>query len=418
MNLPTIDRTSITGGPAVVLHNAGYFFSKEPIALPLALNPYAIESDAYGKIDDRADDQPPKLPLKLVGEWEHLNILNPFVSMQVGQRIFGADLPLDLLSLTDDVVTRFHASAVTKPPDLTFASKSILLDTVEFTLMRKNNTARTAADAFFTKYALRSAGVHYEISYGADTTDPITFNTAAADLAAALNALPGIVADGGVAVTGTYKRGFTVTWVAVGARATPFTAAFTGFPAGTAFQQTVTAEGSGGQAEVRLLKLTPWTDAYGALDREKVITQPYQLTWGAGAPWDAFTTDEGIAVKWNLANLEPVPSDAEGVLNYMFGGLDAEVDCIPQGPTEDDIAAALNLQGAGAVRGRSMNADAHDLEIQNDGVYFCLYGAALNAFTQRWAAKQRRVGAVTFKSTRVLTGGAFADVAYLGVAAP
>src|SRR6266571_140527 len=135
MNLPTIDRTAITGGPAVVLFNDAYFFTKEPIALPLALSPFAVESDAYGKIDERADDQPPKLPLKLVGEWEHLDILNPFLGMQVGERIFGVDVPLDLLSLTDNVVTRFHAAAVSKPPDLTFAAKSILLDTVEFTLM-------------------------------------------------------------------------------------------------------------------------------------------------------------------------------------------------------------------------------------------------------------------------------------------
>jgi hypothetical protein len=418
MQLPTIDRTTITGGPAVVLFNDGYFFSKEPIALPLALDPFAIESDAYGPIDQRADDQPPKLPLKLVGEWEHLSILNPFLSKQVGERIFGEDVPLDLLSLTDLVITRFHAAAVSKPPDLTFAAKSVLLDTVEFTLMRKNNTARTDADSFFSKYALTGAGVYYEITYGADTTDPITFNATAAALQALLNALPGIAADGGVVVTGTYKSGYTVTWNNAGARATAFTGAFTGFPTGTAFAQTVTAAGSGGQAEVRTIAITPYTAAFGALDREKVITQPYLLGWGDDPPWDEWTTDEGITVKWSLANLEPVPNDAEGPINYMFSGIDAEVECIPQGPTEEDIAAALNLQGAGAVRGRSLNADARDLIIQNDGVYFALYGANLSAFTQRWSAKQRRVGAVKFKPTRVLSGGIIQDLAYIGVAAP
>jgi len=417
MSLPVIDRTIISSGAAIAIYNGKYFWTRDPIELPLALDPFAINADALGIIDLRADDKPPKLPLKLVGAWENLSTLNPFLSAVPGAVVFGADIPLDILRLTDDVMTRFWSAMVTKPPDLTFAAKEILLDTTEFTLMRKNNTAKTAANSFYQTFNLRdSANVYYTLTYGANTTGHLAFNSTAAQIATALNLLASITADGGVTVTGTYKAGFTVTWVTNGDRAGAITATFTGFPSGAALAEVTTQNGSGGLPEIRTHKITPLTQAYGSLDRTTIITQPYEVQWGL-TPFDSFSTEAGSKVTWTVG-LTEIPHDTETVVNYLFDSLDAQLELVPYGPTADQLIAKLNLQDAGATRGRSLFTQGADLNLVNTGVYFRMYSAVFVGFSERWGRNVRSVGSARFRPTRSLVGGVLSDIAFLGTAAP
>lgn len=418
MSLPVIDRTIISAGPAVAIYNSKYFWTRDPVELPLALDPFVINADAYPFLDLRADDKPPKLPLKLVGAWENLSTLNPFLSAVPGAVVFGADVPLDLLRLTDDVLTRFHSAMVTKPPDLTFAAKEILLDTTEFTLMRKNNTAKTAANSFYQTYNLRdSANIHYTLTYGANTTGNLAFNSTAAQISTALNLLASITADGGVTVTGTYKTGFTITWVTNGDRAGAVTATFTGFPTGTTFTEATTQNGTGSLPEIRTHKITPITQAYTSLDRTTIITQPYEVQWGLVSPFDSFSTEAGSKVSWTV-NLTEIPHDTETVVNYLFDSMDAQLELVPYGPTADQLIAKLNLQDSGATRGRSLFAQSADLNLLNTGVYFRLYAAAFVGFTERWGRNQRSVSTARFRPTRQLVSGILSDIAFLGTAAP
>jgi len=343
MSLPTQDRTLIAGGPAVVIWDSAYFYSKAPIVLPRSLNTFAIDSDAVGKLDERRDPKPFDLPLDLVGEWENLDKLNPFLSLPVGSFLFGADSPLDVLRLTDDVVTRFHSAAVFSPPNITFSPRAVLLGTVGFKLMRKNNVAKTDANSYFQRYNLRdSATINYTITYGADTTTALAFNATAAQVQTALNALASITADGGVTVSGSYKGGYTVTWVTNGDRVGAFTGALTGFPTGSAFAESVTQNGTGGTPEIRVIRITPYANAYAAqaISVAAIITQPYKLSWLSNG---TFTLTYGGDTTTAL-DFDATAQEVEDALNALAsvtaaGGLDVT------GAYEDDWVVTFRTNG-------------------------------------------------------------------------
>jgi hypothetical protein len=512
MGLPVTDRTLVNGGPAIAIFNGGYFFSATPINLPMSHTTFQIPSDVYQNVDVRVNDDVFKLNFKPVGEWESLPLLFPFMSLIPGTFVFGADVPLAILSVVDDQVTYFYAAAVTQMPNITLGATETLLDNVEFTILRKNLTDRTAANSLYSTYNLRDAAtVNYTITYGANTTAAINFNDTTATVQTRLNALASITADGGVVVSGTYKSGYTVTWNTNGARATVFTWTLTGFPPNAVGGYTVTQAGAGGTVEIRLLKISPYTDSYSALGVSQIITQPYECQWlsngtftltygantttalaynitagalstainllasitaaggvtvagnvndgwvitfvtngartaitgtptgmppatavkvtqtqtGTGSvvsiqtivlyPWSQFVTLTGVKVNFTLG-LSPRITDVEGTTNFRFMSLTVRAELQPDAVIWSDILQALLYQGAGAARGRSMNAGSQNLDIANTGVFVRLYGANLVVSPLHYGANQDRVGILAWESTRVVSGGVVNDLFYTGTA--
>lgn len=510
MPLPVTDRTTIAGGPAAIIFNGGKFYSAEPIELPANVELFDIPSDAFQVLDRRVNDERFSMSFKLVGEWESLSVLYPYLGTVPGTLIFGADVPLDVLSLTDDVVTRFHAAAITKQPNLRLAPTETLLENVDFTFLRKNLTGRTEDNSLFTQYNLRLAT--FTLTYSSAIAAQL-FNVTAAALQTALNANATITSDGGVVVTGTYKSGFTVTWNTVGVRATALTGTVSGFPTGTTVDVAVTQAGTVSLVEIRTVKLQPWVDTYGAISVSSIVTQPYEARWlsngtftityganttsslafnasssqvqtalnalasitSAGgvtvsgdlnddwvvtfntvgartaftgavltmpggtsltervtttgsatvahvvrlklSPWASFGSQGGIGVTF-AEQFEDRITDADGLSNIRFMGLTVRAEWIPDGVTDAQILAAQKVQGAGAERGRSLNSGSQNLDIVNTGVFVRLYGANLAATNLRYAANADRVGTIAFEATRVISGGAVSNMAFVGTAAP
>ncbi len=146
-----------------------------------------------------------------------------------------------------------------------------------------------------------------------------------------------------------------------------------------------------------------------------IITQSYNIAWGTGAPWSSLQTRDGVVVDFDLG-LEPVETDAEGLVDLTLARLTASAKMRPVGLTEAQILAALALQGTGSARGRSLNAGGQTLSIAGTGgqVSVVLNGANLKTADQLFGAKSLRIDQITFVSTRNFAFGAPAPVFTVG----
>jgi hypothetical protein len=138
-----------------------------------------------------------------------------------------------------------------------------------------------------------------------------------------------------------------------------------------------------------------------------IITQPYTAAWGNKAGFTDLDTMAGFNVEFQVAYSDDM-TDRHGMLNRRLKTVSARVRCDPIGPTRQQILAALEIQGNGAGRGVSRQANAADLVITgDDGTdYFALKNAILTDKVQRWGTEQLRIGDVAWIATRTFAAGA------------
>jgi hypothetical protein len=137
-----------------------------------------------------------------------------------------------------------------------------------------------------------------------------------------------------------------------------------------------------------------------------IETQPYLASWGAKTGFGDMDTLDGFNVEFQVAFSDDT-TDATGLINRRLKTVTARVRCNPIGPTRQQIFDAMELQGSGAGRGVSRQANAADLDIADESgtVYFSLKNAILTDKVQRWGSEQLRVGDVAWIATRSFIGG-------------
>jgi hypothetical protein len=291
-------------------------------------------------------------------------------------------------------------------PDLFLSATDTLLGDCEFQMIGANNTAPETADRLFVlednaidlealpydpdkllvqAYAGRwlSAGTwlpSYDAS--AATGGALAALAVAATVQAKLRTIA-FIDD--VVVTGNYYDGFVVTDPDNDIDAAEFTAAFTGFPGGSALKAT--------QVSARVVKL--------------------ELV-----PWSNFETREGFKVTFAMQLTED-SGDAIGHYDTIFGGLTVSASGLPQGITEAQMLAAALVQGTGSARGSRLSTGAHDLDIVGTGVFFRLYAANLRKAGQIFGATKQRIPDLEWVASRSIGGGgALNPLFYIGAAAP
>ena len=138
-----------------------------------------------------------------------------------------------------------------------------------------------------------------------------------------------------------------------------------------------------------------------------VITQAYTVAWGVVPPWSALSTQDGVAIEFDLG-LARVETDAEGLVDMTFEKLAAGAKMKPLGLTESQVLAALALQANGAVRGRSLNTGGQPLAINgvSGAVNVLLNGANLKTAHQLFSATALRIDEIAFVATRNFSTGA------------
>lgn len=135
-----------------------------------------------------------------------------------------------------------------------------------------------------------------------------------------------------------------------------------------------------------------------------IVTQPYTGVWGGSAPWSTIKTFDGWTVDFDLG-LSPVTTDADGVVDMMFSDLTVRATCKPQGVTESELIAALKVQGSGATRGRSLQANSNDLVLTGTGLIVTLKSAQISAGSMAFSPTSPRMQDVTWIATRPFATG-------------
>ena len=469
MNYPLTDHSALRGGPGIAVFNGISWPSAAGFTLDMGRKTQRPPSDAFGPLSARLEDDAPTLKHKPVGSWANLTSVLPFLNMKKGQPLRGADVPLYMLSTIDMFITQFKSAAVIKQPDFTLGRRETVFDDLDIFLYRGNGMQRSVANSLYTDYDLNVATV--VLSYGTGhATSSTPFLATAAAWSTAINAIDNITTDGGVTVTGAIDRGgLKITWVSKGARATNFSAAFTGCPANTVLTQTVVTAGDTNTKEVRILKFDPWTSAMITPDATAIPTQPYVCILTRGTPkqtvadatarkalstsqvvpgdnvlqsdtgkvYVLVAADPSLDASWQLSifasfsSLEPIKltwgekvearvNQTEGTNNHRFDGMEPKVEITPDN-MDMRVLDQLGVQGqAMADLGSCVGGDnTWTLDIYGNGVWIRLYGVGTGDTGLSWVANKDKVSKLGFTSGPIVdSNGLWTGYAYVGTQAP
>ena len=158
-------------------------------------------------------------------------------------------------------------------------------------------------------------------------------------------------------------------------------------------------------ANTKLYTVASATYADGEPSRAGLSGFHYAGTYGSLSIPD---TKEGWTVSFDL-QLDPVPTDSQGTIDYTLGGIGVTAKCTPLGLTESQILAALPvLKGRGASI-----AGANDLVIAADGgLSVTLKCASLVTGPLNWGATALRAGEIGFTANIDPDDGSLFEVAY------
>lgn len=384
---------TIIGGPCLLSYDGAIFRSKGDVKLDPTFDTFAIENDLYGPVDLRVGDQPLKITFTPEGRFADLSVLFPYLTAPLGSLI----TPVYTCGAVVAAANTIAVAATTLPAGtpVSFGTTGTMPGGV------------TAATLYYLS---------------ADAAGLRTLHTNATDAGTASNPV-----DITTAGAGTLR--FVVQKALVilgndGTRVTLHNVALTKMPTIAARRK----ETLWGEVEFEAFVkngvarttansvLTEDTAAFSdtGFDPADIITQPYALTWG-DAPWAGIYTKNGFSIEPTL-NLAAVEDDASGILTRRLVSIAITAKAQPMGIDFAALRAKLNLDGAGAVLGRSLAGD--DLDIVGTDVYMRLYAAALVGGPAQWKTDLERTGELTWQATRTFTGGAANPLFYIGDAAP
>lgn len=384
---------TIIGGPCLIQFDGSTFRSKGDVTVDFSLATFDIVTDLYQVVDKRVSGQPMSVRFAPEGRFADLAALYPYLAVALG-------------SLVTPV---FPCGAVdTAANTIEVANTSLAAGTaVSFGTTGAMPTGLTAATLYYL---------------GADAAGERTVHLSAAAAIAGTGAID-ITAAGSGTLSFVVQKPLVIVG-ADGTRITFHNAAVTQMPTinakstdtlwGDVEFQAFPKNGVEWATANSFFTIDATAFADTGFDPADIITQPYALTWGA-PPWAGIFTKEGITIE-PVLELEPVEDDASGIISQRIANLGFTARAQPMGIGLADLLTKLGLQGAGAVRGRSLAGD--DLNIEGDGVYMRLYAAALLGGPAQWATRLDRVGELQWQATRTFTAGVANPLFYIGNAAP
>lgn len=158
--MPSINRTTIIAGPALLQFATQKFWSKGNVEVKIINDRFDIETAHFGKVDERFQDRRVEVSFEPSGAITAgiATVLWPYGATTVGSSILtGTDRPLEIFGRDGRKIT-VHAAAVTKMPTLRLGSNTTLLSSMTFTGLVKNTTDPTNAAAYYTEAAVTYPG--------------------------------------------------------------------------------------------------------------------------------------------------------------------------------------------------------------------------------------------------------------------
>ncbi len=150
--MPSINRTSIITGPALVTFAGQIFWSKGDITLKPNNKNFKVGTSAFGDMEERTQDKSIEVSFEPDGRFTAglAAVLWPYAATAIGASIYGgSDRALVVHSRAGTKVT-VHNAALTKMPDLRLGVSKTIQGSVTFTGLLKNSTDPTNAAAYYT----------------------------------------------------------------------------------------------------------------------------------------------------------------------------------------------------------------------------------------------------------------------------
>jgi len=152
---PAITRSSLQRGPGSLTYDGTLkIFSAEDINAAVTLDTWRPKVSTHGEGAPRLSDARAEITFTPAGRItaDLVAGLYPagFRNPVIGARVFPAADKALLIHGTDGVKHQFPNAALTKMPDLTLSPRGTAFGEAAFTALIKDNTARSAAGAFYT----------------------------------------------------------------------------------------------------------------------------------------------------------------------------------------------------------------------------------------------------------------------------
>lgn len=158
--MPSINRTSIITGPALVQFAGQKFWSKGNVEVTIINDRFNVDTAHFGKVSERYQDRKVEITFEPSGAITTAlaGVMFPYGATNVGTSVLTAvDRPLEIFGRDGRKIT-VHAAAVTKMPSLRLGSNNTLLGSITFTGLVRNSTDPTTATAYYTEAAVAYPG--------------------------------------------------------------------------------------------------------------------------------------------------------------------------------------------------------------------------------------------------------------------
>lgn len=152
-----------------------------------------------------------------------------------------------------------------------------------------------------------------------------------------------------------------------------------------------------------------------SFSKAAILTRHPQLAWGSSAPWDAFSTVDGVKITHELG-LAPVKINGLGTVGMRLQNLGLTAQFQPAGAFE--MSDILTATGGNAALGASPTTN--HLNISYSGFYFRLYAAALRQAQFKFGTGEadNLIQGLEARATRTFATGAAVALGYAGTTAP
>jgi hypothetical protein len=389
-------------GPAFIHHRGVSFFTKDAITFDPQLEPFTVDDDAYGDLDQRRAGQTVKIQCT-PEDWTAamLGILYPsfITNLQLGQYNTPYYDAVTCTVAAPGVFTfenhgqitgtgvRFDSTG-TLPTGLVAATTYYLFVIDENTFKLSDTEAHALAGTNFVAITVAGSGDMFMVQ---NTPTTVQYLDAAATYITLWN-------------TGITK----MPDLDLSAVKTPYGAMeFEGY----------VRYGMSASDDDSIFTINTGGTLSAVPNSANIPTVPYTVAFGDATPFSDLQPRDGVSVGFSL-KWDKVKDDANGVICQRLIGLEVTVKLRPLGVLDSDVLGEINIQGTGAQIGASLASNALTIAGPESNPYFQIPAASLMNGPLKIGTKEDRIGDLNFKSKRAFVDGAPLPIFVVGVAAP
>lgn len=158
--MPSIDRTTIISGPALIVFAGSSFWSKGDVMLKPVNKRFDIPTSHFGKVDERFSDRRIEVTFEPAGQFTTAlaAVLWPYGATQVGASIYGATDRILQVHGRDGIKFAVNNASLTQMPNIRMGVDKTTIGAVKFTGLLAKSTDPTNAAAYFTSSSVAYPG--------------------------------------------------------------------------------------------------------------------------------------------------------------------------------------------------------------------------------------------------------------------